>query len=1107
MTRASENRFDEVLTRLMVEYDEALAANVPTKVVDESVVDFDPLLAHEWNETKWCIDLLHQARRLAADRSSHDPEKPKRPDWKSSQEIQTAGRLGRFQIKRELGRGGLGIVYLAHDPRLHRDVALKIPRFEALLDDAMRRRFLREAEAAARLSHPHLVTLLEVGEDGPLCYLTAEYCPGPTLAEWLRRGHQQPVPMNHAAALVRDLAAAIEHAHSRGVLHRDIKPSNVLLVPRSDAADTPVADQLSDLSPKLTDFGMAKLLEETNGDTRSGVIIGTVAYMSPEQAEGRVDQLDARTDVYALGALLYELLTGAAPYAGKSDMETLRQLIVSEPLTPRHVRRDVPHDLEAITLKCLAKRPSDRYATAHELVVDLKRFLAGQPTAARPLRAWERSWKWARRRPALAALATACVAGVLGMLGVATVYNARLQSALGLADSYNGRLKTALNDAEELLYSADMKLAFDAWHGDNASVLSERLERYQPAVDQPDLRTFPWHFLSRQLDGDQSDIYSHAGTVYAVAWSPRGDLIATGSADGEIRLWDVAAKKIRRTLNDHRTDVNDLAFSPDGRLLVSCGDDLALRIWDVDTNEPPRVLRTVTFSDLNGLAFSPDGHWLAAGGADQKARIWDTSSWKLVRILTAGDSAVNRVAFSADSRRLVISQSSGLGTIFDIESSEALVTLNPNENPQRRMGPVAFSHDGRLLATVSIEAQFVHFWDPESGELLKSFHCEAGWIHAMEFSPDDRQLLTGHQDGALRIWDSETLDNLHVLLGHTDDLRDIAVSPRGDFVISGSKDCLAKLWDLAAIDRRHSSLTFSSFVSAVAFHPKRNLFAFDEQFGPVRLVDAESRAVQFESDVSREDFFGTLAFSSSGEYLAYPIGHGQSVEVVDVAARKPVSHLVSTHGNFSTLAFLPDSNTIATGDDQSVFTLWDARSATKLGECNTAQGTIQAIAFFSKGQRAVVAANEEIRLWGMPTWERGALLDGASKKVDELAVSPDESLLAGASSSGEVFLWDLTSCKLRTLLVGHRGWCRSVSFSPDGKILASAGEDGTVRLWDVRTLQEVGLILDDKPRFGHLQSVTFSPDGLSLLAGGKRSDNKGVLHIWSLKGEGSPAPK
>ena len=295
-------------------------------------------------------------------------------------------KVGRFAILHELGRGGLGIVYLAEDPRLGRKVAVKVPRFEVVSSPSIRRRFLREADAAARLSHPNLIALYEVGEDGAACYLASEYCDGPTLAAWLRE-LTAPVPISQAATLVFKLAHAVQHAHSRGVLHRDIKPSNVLLAGVEIGVGIAPSGELLEVSPKLTDFGMAKLLEQSSGETRTGAIIGTLAYMSPEQAEGRVDELDARTDVYALGAILYELLTGAAPFRGKTDIDTLRQLVVNEPMFPRQLRSNIPRDLESITLKCLAKRANDRYTTAHELAADLERFLAGTPTAVRPLRA------------------------------------------------------------------------------------------------------------------------------------------------------------------------------------------------------------------------------------------------------------------------------------------------------------------------------------------------------------------------------------------------------------------------------------------------------------------------------------------------------------------------------------------------------------------------------------------------------------------------------------------------------------------------------------------------------------------------------------------------
>ena len=600
-----------------------------------------------------------------------------------------------------------------------------------------------------------------------------------------------------------------------------------------------------------------------------------------------------------------------------------------------------------------------------------------------------------------------------------------------------------------------------------------------------------------QCNGDQTDLYSHTTTIFAVAWSPRGDLIATGAAGGEIRLWNTAAKRVQKILRDHQSDVNELVFSPDGRLLVSCGDDLTLRIWQVDLDEPPRVLRGVTLSDLNGLAFSPDGRWLAAGGEDQKARVWDTSSWQLIKVLSAGNGAINRMTFSADSRRIAISQSSGLGTVFDFETGEALLTLDPKEEPQRRMGAISFSHDDRFLATASIEAQAIHFWNAETGELLRSLHSEGNWIHSMAFSPDDRRLITGHQDGALRIWDVATLEGLQVLLGHTEVVRDLAISPHGDLVASAGADGLVKTWDLAAIEHRRTRLNYPKLVRTVAFSPSQELFAFEERQGPVRLVDADSLAVVFQSAVSREDGNPSLAFSSNGELLAYAIGDGRSIEIVDVAARLPIAHLAQTTGRFRNIAFMPNSDILATGDEQSTLTFWDVKSGKALRGCSTDQGTILAIAFFARGDQVVIAAHKDVRVWDARTLERGTPLDAVSKKVIELAVSPDGTLLAGASSGGEVLVWDLAERRLRRLLVGHRAWSNSVNFSPDGKTLASAGDDGTIRLWDVRTLQEVGVMVANKDRFCRCHSVAFSPDGLTLVAGGNGPQERGELFIFS----------
>jgi len=344
------------------------------------------------------------------------------------QERPAAQRLGRFTIVQELGIGGHGVVLLAFDTVLKRHVALKIPRSETMMSAALRRRFLREARAAARLTHPNLVSVYEVGEAGRIGYIAAAYCAGPSLAQWLSEQQAPPAP-RQVARLIAQLADAMQYAHSQGVLHRDIKPSNVLLDPEGISTPAAVSAEEFPFVPKLTDFGLARLEGSPGTDTLSGVAIGTPGYMAPEQVEGRVADIGPATDVYGLGAIMYEVLTLQRPFVGTSDADCMQRILHEDPLPPSRWRSDIDRDIESICLKCLEKQPGRRYASPQALASDLRRFLAGEPIKARRVTRVERLARWARRNPRVALLSAAVLALLTTLAVGSTVAAVRLDRA------------------------------------------------------------------------------------------------------------------------------------------------------------------------------------------------------------------------------------------------------------------------------------------------------------------------------------------------------------------------------------------------------------------------------------------------------------------------------------------------------------------------------------------------------------------------------------------------------------------------------------------------------------------------------------------------------
>ncbi len=1085
MTRDMPLEHDQLLTALLSRYDHSLAGEEPDADLDAGTIDtsiaVDTALDDDLRAGQECLDLLHRVRRHWT------------PPVSNGCEATPADHLrgltfGRFRIERELGQGGLGIVYLAFDLKLGRLVALKVPRPECLINEDMRRRFLREAEAAARLNHPHLVTVHDAGEEGVVCYLAAEYCTGQNLAQWL--GENSSVAPRLAAVLVERLACAVQHAHSHGVLHRDIKPSNILLQPRSAAAEFPPADDSPplidelDFEPKLTDFGMAKLMEQERGETRTGARIGTPAYMSPEQAAGRIHELDVRSDVYALGAVLYEMLTGSAPAAGESDIESLRKVLYEEPLAPRRVRREVPRDLEAICLKCLARRQAERYPTAQSLAEDLQRYLAGRPTDARPVLAIEAAWKWARRRPAVATAWGVVLAAMLTVMGMFVSYDASLSRALG--------------DARRLLYAADMRIALDAWHHDNVAVIHERLAQYVPQEGEEDLRTFPWYFLHRRAYGDRQELYREKNDIYAVAYSPDGTLLVSAGADREIQCWDVARQSLRPPLVGHSADVNDLEFSADGRWLASSSDDQTIRVWTIDGSAEPRVLSGFALDAVWGLSFSPDGDVLAAAGKEGNIWLFTTDNWQLAQTLPGTPHTLHEIAFSPDNTRLAVTDGQNV-VVHAIKYGTAPVVFKSEHNSQAEFLAVAWSHNGKMLAAGGNGEQPVMCWNAASGEALATIENPDHWIHSLAFSPDDDQLATAGRSGVVRLWYVAKFSPEHKLLAATGAMRDIAYSPDGKSLATVGSDCVVTSWNLQSLDHRETHIARSTEATAIAFSPADDRCAVLYKGRYIALHDLVNEPGMRKIDGRRHKLDEVLDFSTDGRRLVYTRENGKRLAIEDVSAAE-VEVLPLNASPFQRACFLPDGRRIAATDADGTISLWDVESRARIAAQNTDQRMLPIdVAYSGRENLILTGGHGGVRCWDPDSLNERAAMPGMSDRVCAMALSRDEQLLAAGAFNGSVQIWDLPRRRPLTLLGGFRVAVECVSFSPDGKTLAAVADNSAVHLWDTRTWQNLGELstLPDVGQPTELRTIAFSHDGTALLTGGLDASSRGCALFWS----------
>jgi eukaryotic-like serine/threonine-protein kinase len=936
-----------------------------------------------------------------------------------------SGPFGDYQVLRLLGRGGMGVVYEARHVGLGRVLALKMIVEGRLAPAEDLRRFRREAEAAAHLDHPNIVPIYEVGEHDGRPYFSMKLVDGGSLASYSGRPEADP---SGSARLVAIVARAVDYAHRRGILHRDLKPSNILLDRRG--------------VPHVADFGLARRAGADGASTVADAIIGTPAYMAPEQAEGRREAVTTSADIYGLGAILFELLAGRPPFRGESALDILRQVREREPDRPRSIRPGIPRDLETICLKCLEKEPGRRYDSAEALADDLDRWLEGRPIAAR--RAWlvERICKWARRRPTAAALLLACM-----IAAVAAAVAAQGIRSAGRWKAEVARREAARVRAEVAGYADRIAAAERAWSDNDVDRAWTLLD------DCPGpLRRWEWHYLRRLCRAELRTIQGHGGVACGVAFAPDTSRLTCPDHRGGLTIWDASADREVRHLMGHDGTSFGVAFDPKGTRLAAAGSDGSVRIWDVATGRLARKL--AGHGDwAAAVAFSPDGTRIASGGADRTVRVFDASTGEELLALGGHAGGVLAVAFSPDGSRLASAGTEGSIAIRDARSGHEQRRLPGHVGATRC---VAFSPDGSRLASGGADRS-VRIWDVGTGREILAFRAATARVDGLAFSPDGLNLATGGLDRSVKVWDAATGRELASYRGHKAPVFSVSYATDGLLLASASQDAVVKIWDATRPTEARALRSGAGvrWAGGVAFGPDGTVFGAGSD-GSVAAWDASTGRLL--RTISGRTGLARLAIDPTGS-LAAVVDVGGSVRVLDTSTGREIRALRSHEEGLASVAFGTDGTRIVTGGGSPIEVVHSPRG---------------------KGVPAAIGGRS-VKVWDTSTGREILAFRGHEGPIYGVAASPDGRLIASAGADGSVRIWDAAAGREGRTLLGHTGPALAVAFAPDGRQVASAGADGTVRVWDVAT---------GRPAFGVAShagwatGVVFHPDGSRLASSG-----------------------
>jgi WD40 repeat protein/serine/threonine protein kinase len=1036
----------------------------------------------------------------------------------------TGSAIGPYKLLEQIGGGGMGAVYMAE--QLHpvrRRVALKIVK-PGMDTGHVIARFEAERQALTMMDHPHIAKVLDAGTTGAgRPYFVMELVNGIPITDYCDRAR---LTVRERLELFVQVCHAVQHAHQKGIIHRDIKPTNVLVTVHDDE---PV--------PKVIDFGIAKAtgeaLTERTLFTGSAQMLGTPLYMSPEQAQIGGSDVDTRSDVYSLGVLLYELLTGSTPFDGRRLREAaydeMRRIIreedpprpstrlgtMGERLTTlsghrhtdaRKLGQLVRGELDWIVMKALEKDRARRYESAGGLARDVERHLRDEAVQACPPSTWYRCQKFARRNKVALVTATLAVLAVLTAiagLATSTVLIAREQRATSHALSAETR---ARGELQRTVARHGITMAYRELSADN---LGRTLQLLRDCPE--DLRDWEWYYLGR-LCRVEPVVLRDACEVHGVALAPDGIRVAAACGDRTVKIWDTATGRIVQTLRGHDAYVFSVAFSPDGRRVASAGADRTVRLWDLSTARevyrwPGHVGDYA--GTANAVAFSPDGRQLIAGDEDGFATVWDVASGRaILRLPEKHENTAVCISVSPDGSVLATGSWGGVLRIWDARTGALLRKIAGHTH---RLSAVVFSPDGRSIATASFD-RTVKVWDRPTGQLLQTLSGHTGVISGLAFSHDGRRLFSsGGEDKTIKVWDPQTGEEVLNLRGHTLFCHGMAVCPTGARLASAGKDGTIRIWDGTPLTGLEGveSVTYEHGheVWSVAFSPDGSYLA-SASWGErtVRVWDAGSRTLLHTSTLPPNilNLFH-LAFSPDGKRIATAAASNERQAVVNIweaatgrEAFKPIRESKSVP---FFVTFDPTGRYLVREGPEHTVQVRDADTGNVVGVLGRHGLQIWGMAFSPDGSRLATASNDgTVRVWAWdpdhlgheqkPELELGVRVDGYG---DRVAFSPDGRCLATGGEGSSVKIWDARTGAVRQTLLGHSLDVFAVAFSRDGRWLATAGEDTTVRVWNTSTWT---LRRTLRGHTGLVMSLAFSPDGRRLASGSRDH----TMKVWDTAG-------